>query len=422
LRDAFTTLAIRIAGAGLAFAMQALLARLMAQADYGHFAMVWTWILALGSFASLGLAEVALRLLPRYAVRLRMRALRGFFNHGFRTTASVACAMSMMGVALASQLPLAESTRLIVYGVCLGLPVLALEFFLEGVARAMGWFRLTTVTIFIIRPLMIAACTLGLAAMGIALTGPLVALVLAVCIAATTFGLALVLRQRLARLAEDRRPSTTMRRFWISQSVPMLLASGLDDAVNYVDVVLVGLLLSPAQAAFYFVASRVLTLANLTQYAFYFVATRRFSLALADGDDAAAHRQMWQATWVTVATTLLAVVATLGMSPWLLPVFGAGYADATWLVAVLGLAQMARAMSGQAVELMLVLGRANELVLINAASLLLLAGALAIGLTTWGVAGGAAAVVGAMCLRSIVILWVVQQPRFMLKNANSVFA
>jgi O-antigen/teichoic acid export membrane protein len=408
LPEALVTLAIRIAGAALAFGLQAFLARLMTQGEYGHFVMVWTWILALGSFASLGLAEVALLVLPRYATRMRHAALRGFFNHGLRTTASVAAALALLGMAVASALPIDHTTRQIVLGVCLGLPMLALEFFLEGVARAMGWFRITTVTVYLVRPLMIALGAGLLWLNGTPLSGLSVTALLAFCLALTSIGLALIMRRRLMLLSSGQTPSAAMQRFWMRQSVPMLLASGLDDVLAYADVILLGLLLTPADAAVYFVASRVLMMANLTQYAFYFVAARSFSVALAENGASAAEQRMWHATRNTVVTTALAVALTIALSPWLLDAFGPGYTGPLGLVAILGLAQVARSFAGQASELLLVCGKVWHLLIINSATLVLFGALLPVLLHAWALAGAGFAMALALAARSCAILLLVR--------------
>ena len=63
--DAALALLIRVAGAGLVFGLQILLARLMPMDGYGGFVTLWTWMLAVGSFAALGVAESSVRFLPR---------------------------------------------------------------------------------------------------------------------------------------------------------------------------------------------------------------------------------------------------------------------------------------------------------------------------------------------------------------------
>ncbi len=82
LREAATALLIRVMSAVLVFGLQVLLARLMPTDGYGGFVTLWTWMLALGSFAALGFAESSVRFLPRYQVRGRGAALRGYWRFG----------------------------------------------------------------------------------------------------------------------------------------------------------------------------------------------------------------------------------------------------------------------------------------------------------------------------------------------------
>ena len=378
MRDALTTLAIRIGGAGLAFLLQAVLARAMGEAAFGFYAIVWAWILSLGSFASLGLAEVALRLLPRYALRNRVEAVSGFFGHGFRATALAATAFSISGIVIALALPLASDNRAILLSVCLGLPALALEFFLEGVARAMGWFRLTTVTIYVVRPLALMALFSGLWLADVTLTGPLVCALLALTIAATTCVIWLIMWQRLRSNINIQKPGQAIRRFWRKQSLPMLVASGLDDLLTYTDVVVLGLLMSPLQSAAYFVAGRVLSLANLVQHAFTFVFVRKFSLSLVGEGIYGTRSQVWRATTQSLVMTALAVIVTVMAAPILLSLFGEAYSASLPIVFVLGIAHLARAAASQAFEFFLLLGRAKTLVAVNAASFALLLVALVV--------------------------------------------
>lgn len=402
MHEALATFAIRLMGAALAFGLQALLARLMAIGDYGAFAMVWTWVLCLASFASLGLAEVAGRLLPRYATRLRTGAILGFFKHGLRRTAAFATACSLAGLLLAFSLPLTSEQRFIIAGVAVALPFVAVEFFLEGIARAMGWFRLTTVAVYIVRPLLIALAVMAFWLAGRSVNALLVCTVLVCCLLASALVLQQIMQRRLQHLAEGR-PAFEVKRFWARQSRPMLVSSALDDALSYADVVLVGLLLGPAQSALYFVASRVLTLANLVQYGFYFVAARRFSLSLASSTAAQARKGLWHATVATLVTTALAIVLTLAAAPLLLGIFGAHYAAGSQLVLLLSIAVLARAAALQLGEYMLVAGQTKALIATNAMALVLLGAGFALAAPRWGVEGAAVALGAVMTLRALAL-------------------
>src|SRR5690606_26668674 len=84
LLDAITALGIRVLSAGLVFGLQVLLARLMPADTYGGYVTLWTWMLALGSFAALGFAESSVRFLPRYHLRGRQAAVEAFWQFGFK--------------------------------------------------------------------------------------------------------------------------------------------------------------------------------------------------------------------------------------------------------------------------------------------------------------------------------------------------
>ncbi len=403
MSDAIIAFLIRGFGAGLGFALQALLARLMPVAEYGLFVMVWVWTLALGSFASLGLAEMALRVLPRYALRMRARVVADFVSHGFRTTAVVAIAASALVFGLSTFLPLSRDMSQVIGGVCLTLPVLALDFFLGGVARAMGWYTLGIVTVYIARPLLLMSACAALWFAGVELTGMVVCVVLMLGIVATTLFLRLIMHRRLGGSLE--KPTTpTLRRFWLKQSFPMLLASGLDDVLGYADVVLVGVFLAPADAAIYFVASRVLMPASLVQYAFFYVAARKFSLALADDDVSALQRNFWRATVVTIMACSAAVALTVLASPLLLWVFGTEFSNATPLVLILALSQIARAASTQAQEYLMMAGRAVSVSWTNGICVAVLLASATFAVSRYDAIGVAWALTGALVLRALLLL------------------
>src|SRR3954469_1026719 len=67
--SALGVLAIRIAGAGLAYGAQVLLARLLGKAKYGVFAAVWVWIIILGHGSLWGFGQSVCRFVPTYRAR-----------------------------------------------------------------------------------------------------------------------------------------------------------------------------------------------------------------------------------------------------------------------------------------------------------------------------------------------------------------
>jgi hypothetical protein len=89
-RSALGVFAIRIAGAGLAYATQVLFARLMGKAEYGVFATVWIWVTDSWPRSLLGLTQTLCRFVPQYRVRAELDLARGFLAGGAAVTLATA--------------------------------------------------------------------------------------------------------------------------------------------------------------------------------------------------------------------------------------------------------------------------------------------------------------------------------------------
>src|SRR5690606_12539634 len=99
--DAAIALAIRVASAALIFGLHVLLARLMPAEEYGGFVTLWTWMLALGSFAALGFAESSVRFLPRYHLRGQAVAIGQYWRFGLGVVIGASLVLALAGIGVA---------------------------------------------------------------------------------------------------------------------------------------------------------------------------------------------------------------------------------------------------------------------------------------------------------------------------------
>lgn len=370
LLDAMVTIAIRVLSAMLVFGLQVLLARLLPLEDYGGFITIWTWMLALGSFAALGFAESSVRFLPRYRARGRERQVQGFFRYGLKAVLVSAVALGGAALIAAQFWGPQTSTGLLVLLVGLGLPFLAIEYYLGGVARSFGWYRLTTIPVYVVRPILIGGTCLGLTLLGVQLTLPLVGAIMVMAVAIIAITVTFLVAHRLRTLAPPRPTPAPQHRLWLRASLPLLLVAGLDDLLTYADVLIISVMLPAGDVGLYFAAARALALANFVTYAMHLVAGRRFSLDLASQSRTELQRSILASTSMTFWMTLLAVAATLVVGPWLLLAFGAEFSAGYGVMVVLGCGMVIRAMAGQAGEVLVVTGRQRESLAIAAATLL----------------------------------------------------
>ena len=406
--DAAIALLIRVLGAGLVFGLQVLLARLLPGEEYGGYVTVWTWMLSLGSFAAMGFAESSVRFLPRYTQRQRLQALFGYWQFGLAVVLIVgaAIAATAFGIWLGAGL---DGPLLTIVLVAIGLPVLGLEYYLEGIARSMGWFRLAAVPVYILRPILIGGSCLGLSAAGVTLTLPIVGGVLIGCMGTVALLLLGLVTRRINRLAGGARgASNKQRRLWLRASLPLLVLSGLEDLTSYSDILVLSLLSEPEVVGLYFAAARTLALAGFVAYAMTLVSGHRFAMDLASSNRTELQSSILEATRLTFWATLAAVGVTLLAAPWLLAAFGSGYLAGQSVMVVLGLGMVARAMSGQSAEALVVLGRQREGLLVALGVVAVtVVGALAL-VPEQGALGAAIASAIAMACRTValaVLLW-----------------
>ncbi len=406
LLDAAIAFALRVASAGLVFILQVFLARVMQLDDYGNYVTMWTWLVMLGAFAPLGFAESAVRFVPRYRTRDRHGSAAAFWRFGLRTVLLASLAMAGMAIIIAVSGGI-EGNRvgLIALMLAAGLPFLAVQNYLEGIARSHGWFRITSVPIYVIRPLLIMAGCAGLLFGGYSLSlfnvgaAVVIAMMLVTVFLLCTVARAISLQPQ-PKTAQD---ITGSRSIWIKASLPLMIVSGVEDLLIYSDVLLLGALMQPEDVSIYFAAARSLALANFVYYAFYFVSARGFSVANALADRAKLQETVWATTRATFWFTTLAVVATLTAGPWLLMAFGPAFQAGYPVMLILGAGLIARALSGQSVELLITMGHQRHILVAGFTSLAFNVALTLLLIPHFGIAGAATATAAAMSVRALML-------------------
>jgi O-antigen/teichoic acid export membrane protein len=410
LRGALTSISVRIAAAFVGLGLQILLARLMALEDYGIYVILWTWTSVVGQVGVLGFYDSAARFIPRYGRREKHAHLAGYLSTGFRVVVTGSCLLAVAALVFLTVLPgLVDPAFLLPLGVlALGFPILSLESYLTGVFRGFGWYALSTIPGFILRPVLIML-GVGLAR---AAGFPLDAItVLAVVVFASILVLLVQVLLLRARLPKTERVVTTpqRRRFWLLASVLMMPAMTAEELFVWIDVLILGFLVAPDEASLYFAAQRSLSLAAFVQYGFMLVAARGFSLSLASADRAGLQARITRSTNATFWLTIPSVALTLVAGYPLLALFGPEFLAAYPCLALLGLAYVIRAATGQAAELLVVQGRYRLSLLIVSISVVTCLLLMLLLVPLWGIVGAAAAMVLVQVLRLAVVTWLMHR-------------
>ncbi|MFY8100615.1 MAG: lipopolysaccharide biosynthesis protein, partial [Allorhizobium sp.] len=409
LRGALTGISVRIAAAFVGLGLQILLARFMALGDYGVYVILWTWVSVVGQVGVLGFYDSAARFIPRYGRRDKPAHLAGYLATGFRAVLLGSCLLAAAALAFLFLLPeLVDPAFLLPIGVlALGFPVLSLETYLTGIARGFGWYALSTIPGFILRPVLIML-GVGIAELaGLTLDAVTVLSLVVLASVLVLVVQALLLRARLPKSPSPPTKAPGRRRFWLLASVLMMPAMTAEELFVWIDVLILGFLVPPDQASLYFAAQRSLSLAAFVQYGFMLVAARGFSLSLASADRAGLQARITRSTNATFWLTIPSVALTLVAGYPLLHLFGEAFVSAYPCLVLLGLAYVIRAATGQAAELLVVQGRYRLSLAIVSTSVAACLAAMLVLVPLYGIIGAAAAMVLVQLIRLVVVTWLV---------------
>ncbi len=391
--SALGVLAIRIAGAGLAYGAQVLLARLMGKAEYGVFAAVWVWIIILGHGSLWGFGQSVCRFVPTYRARGELDLARGFLAGGAAFTLVSGLSIAALGgfalwcaqdwLTPAYLWPLAIALAVV--------PLFAVQDYVEGVARSFGWTGLAIAPLYILRQGLIVAAMAGAVLLFAVPAEPWVAV--ACTLAATGIALAMqgtVLVRRLRRAAPGGRRAYRWRA-WVSASLPIAFVDLTASGFNFVDVVLLGFFLPPEAVAVYFAATRILQFVVFVQYAATAATAQRFAEAWAHEDHATLRALVVRTARLASLSTLVVGAAVLAAAPLLLALFGPGFSASVGVLAILIGGVVLQSAFGPAEDLLNMLGGERLCALVSVGFLALAVGLNLALIPAFGVMGAAVA-------------------------------
>ena len=369
--DAAITLVVRVLSAVLAYGVQVIIVRFLAMEQYGIYVTLWTWLIIANFIAVFGFSESSLRFLPRYYERKQYHWAIGFLKTGFWFSTVGAIVVSIIGLSTLWVLGdnVSDSYIIPLIVLVVGLPVMAVELYLEGVSRAFGWYMLTVIPVYTLRPMLIAAGILTAYYLGYQ---PDAAMVLAFAVIITA---GIVIAQSIIILTRLKKKFGTLkgsrpRKIWVTSSLPLVLSTGVDELYNWSDILILSFMVPAPEVAIYFAAQRSMSLASFIQYAFMLVSTREFSLANAMRDKVELQKRISNATRWTFWLTLPAVALTYAAGYPLLRMFGSEFVVGLPIMGLLGIGMIFRASVGQASDLLIVMGHQYANMMISVGSLL----------------------------------------------------
>lgn len=403
-RAALTVFAIRVGSAGFAYGAQVLAARLMGWDAYGIFASVWVWTAMLGHTLTLGLSQGACRFVPGDQAQGDLDLARGYIRAGALVTGGAALAVACLGAALLVLEPDLFAPAYwapILVALCV-MPLFALQDYLEGVARSQNWVGLAIAPPYLLRQTLMMACMVAAILLG---APPRAEVAMACMLVAAAVATALQAALLAARLRRElpAGPHRYRWRTWLGTGLPIAAIDLANAGFTFVDVIVLGALVSPAEVGIYFAATRIQQFVVFVHYAVSAATLQRYSAAQAQANRFLLAELVRRQGRLTAAATLVVGGAILAVSPLLLAMFGPGLGDSVPILCILIAGSVGASLFGPGEDLLTMLGGERLCAGITAGSLLAAAGLCLALVPALGTLGAAVAVAVASVGRSALL-------------------
>ena len=370
LGGAAISILTRIAGVGLSYAANVLLSRLLGLHYFGQYAIALGWALVLTIPARFGFENSALRYGTIYFESGDFEALRGFIRTATIIVTGVSLLIGAIVVAIGYHLGKADR-QLVFWTAAIILPLTLLGLY-SSLLRISRKIFASQVYDQVLRPLFVVAGAIIVAFAAIRLN-PAGALRLTAAAAYAALLLLLLHFQRAFRQIRGRSPRYEQLRQWFSLSLPMLIMGVVQELLNQIDIILLGILASAREAGLFAAAWRLASLVIFLLAGLTTVGGPLVSSAYHRGDREELLRVAAIVSRLGFAFAVLAALALAAFGPWLLLIFGAEFIAAYPALLVLLLGGLANAFTGIVAYLMTMTGHERP-------ALVMFVGALALSL------------------------------------------
>ena len=356
-RSVFHALLFRLAGLGLIFLLQVMLARMMGPSHYGDYTVIITTINLLLVLSVFGFDSSILRFLPSYIAKRDYSSVNGFVRFSYRmiTILSILCSIGLFIFLLtkSKKNDIAFSEGLF-WGVLL-IPFLAFVYQASAVLRSLNKIKTSLLSVYFLFPVLMGLTCLYYYFNYHRLTVDAAMLINLGCSAA----ICIFINRRARKVLKEQAPfenAVFESRKWISVSSILFFTTALDLLLRQSDILMVSYFLGNTKAGYYSVAAKLALLASLGLSVADYVFMPKIA-ALFESKQLIKLQQFVRNSSLQILSITIPVVFLLFLGgKWILGFFGPAFASSYVPLVILLCGQIINAMTGMVGGLMSMTG------------------------------------------------------------------
>ena len=358
VQGASVSFALKIVGAGLAFALNVLLAHVLGAEGAGLYFLAFTAVTVASVFGRMGLDNAVLRFVAAAASERDWPAVKGVYQKGVWLTTLASLGTTGLLWFLAPWLAdtVFDSPALARPIAFMALAIVPLSLAKLQAEMLRGLKRILYATFVqpvggVLFPALICVGILVLAP-SLGLIGATIGYALA---AAVTFLVGLVLWRRATPELNNMQGAFPMRTL-LKSGMPLFWSSSINLLMNWTGTVVLGIYAASADVGIFNVASRTAALTGFVLVAVNSIAAPKFAAFFQAGDRVGLERMAQRSTWMMVAFAAPALLLFIAFPGWIMRVFGAEFASGAPVLTVLAVGQFINVATGSVQYLLMMTG------------------------------------------------------------------
>jgi O-antigen/teichoic acid export membrane protein len=404
---AVRSLAVNVAGTGVSFAVQILLARQLGTSHYGVYLYVLAWMNLGVQFAKLELDSCAVRFVGAYGGTGNWSALRGFLSYSTRvvTVASLVLPAVAAAVIWALRARIEPNRASALLAACALVPIGTLIAHAGGILQGFRRVVASQAPSLLLRPILLGVAVLAWASWSRRQLNAADVITLNTITSAAMLVLVGVLAWRAVPVPVRFASPSYERREWMHAALGILGVSTLETILSTkADLLIIGTVLPARDASLYGAASQLASFVSFGVAAVTFIAVPMIAELYAARRHAELQRLVSLVGIGSAVVSIPVVIALVALGRPLLRLYGAEFADAYLVLLVLGVCQTVQALFGIRAGFLLTMTGNQHLAAYIIGSTAAVNVLLTIILTPrYGMIGAAIATTIAFCVRSILL-------------------